>query len=238
MLRARVGSVKGASTRFRPGSGEATLKRLSVGTAHDHGLHPRVRLDVQPHSQKRQLALPARRPPGLDTRALPALGHRARSLHRFRPAFFPRGRSHRRRFLDHPGRSEDAGASREPAGARPGSEAGLPAGTELTLGKGRYRIARPADGGSVGRYLAEDLDSSRSVTLVSLRSSSLGPEATARFLERAGLLAALSAAHAGVPRVWASGCDDQRVFLVVEKPRGRPLDEVLAHAKRLDIDPA
>ena len=118
------------------------------------------------------------------------------------------------------------------------SEAGLPAGTELFLGKGHYRIAGPADEGSVGRYLAEDLDSSRPVILVSLRSSSLGPEGIARFLQQAGLLAALSAAHAGVARLSASGRDDDRVFLVVEKPRGRPLDEVLARGKRLEIDPA
>jgi serine/threonine protein kinase len=112
------------------------------------------------------------------------------------------------------------------------------AATEVFLGNGHYRLVRPIDEGAPERYLAEDLDGGGLVSLVSLRCSALGRAGTEEFLHRTAGLAGLSATNPGVARVRGSGRDDDRVFLVVEEPKGRRLDDVLAHDQRLEIEAA
>jgi hypothetical protein len=111
-------------------------------------------------------------------------------------------------------------------------------GAEVFLAKGHYRIVRPADESSPERCLAEDLDAGGLVTLVSLECSELGRAGVERFLHRAAGVAALANASPAVPRVRGSGRDDDRVFLVVEEPRGRRLDDVLAGGQPLEIERA
>src|SRR5215208_6760538 len=92
---------------------------------------------------------------------------------------------------------------------------------------GRYRLVEPIGAGGMGRvYRAHDEVLDRDVAVKLLDESTpggaeLGPACAAEARAAAGL------AHPGIARVFDSGVQDGRCFVVMELVPGRPLAEVL-----------
>lgn len=132
----------------------------------------------------------------------------------------------------------DGVPARAPAGAPPDQPAAAPAPSTFGPGSllcGVYRVERELGRGSMGVVLkALDQTLKRPVAIKMLQGYARGrPEATARLLREAQLVAALK--HPNVVQVLTASAHGEDVLLVFEYAEARALSEVLADFDRLPL---
>ncbi len=114
--------------------------------------------------------------------------------------------------------------------AREARKAPAPSGIEA-----HYELGKPIGSGGMGVvYEARDRKLGRRVAVKVLRDEArLDPRAKADLLEEARTLAELS--HPSIVDLHAVEEDERGLYLIFERLRGRPLDEVLIERKRLTL---